>query len=48
MTGESRREALAERQEDAAAFRKRLGELRAENQRKPRLLDRFDQAGLPS
>jgi len=25
----------------------RFGELRAEHQRKPSLLDRFDQAGLP-
>jgi uncharacterized Zn finger protein len=41
-------QALAERQEDPAAFRKRFGELRARHQRKPSLLDRFDQAGLPS
>ncbi len=41
-------QALAERQEDTAAFRKRFGELRARHQRKPSLLDRFDQAGLPS
>jgi hypothetical protein len=41
-------QALAERQEDPAAFRKRFGELRAQHQRKPSLLDRFDQAGLPS
>jgi len=40
-------QALAERQEDTAAFRKRFGELRARHQRKPSLLDRFDQAGLP-
>lgn len=39
---------LADRQEDSAAFRKRFGELRARHQRKPSLLDRFDQAGLPS
>jgi hypothetical protein len=41
-------QALAERQDDTAAFRKRFGELRAQHQRKPSLLDRFDQAGLPS
>lgn len=41
-------QALADRQEDTAAFRKRFGELRAQHQRKPSLLDRFDQAGLPS
>ena len=41
-------QALAERQEDPASFRKRFGELRAQHQRKPSLLDRFDQAGLPS
>ena len=41
-------QALAERQEDTAVFRKRFGELRAQHQRKPSLLDRFDQAGLPS
>ncbi len=41
-------QALADRQEDSAAFRKRFGELRARHQRKPSLLDRFDQAGLPS
>jgi uncharacterized Zn finger protein len=41
-------QALAERQEDPAAFRKRFVELRAQHQRKPSLLDRFDQAGLPS
>jgi hypothetical protein len=40
-------QALAERQEDSAAFRKRFLELRAQHQRKPSLLDRFDQAGLP-
>jgi len=40
-------QALAGRQEDSAAFRKRFGELRARHQRKPSLLDRFDQAGLP-
>jgi hypothetical protein len=41
-------QALAERQEDPAAFRKRFLDLRAQHQRKPSLLDRFDQAGLPS
>jgi hypothetical protein len=41
-------QALAEREDDTAAFRKRFGELRAQHQRKPSLLDRFDQAGLPS
>jgi len=41
-------QALADRQEDSAAFRKRFLELRAQHQRKPTLLDRFDQAGLPS
>jgi hypothetical protein len=41
-------QALADRQQDPAAFRKRFGELRAQHQRKPSLLDRFDQAGLPS
>jgi hypothetical protein len=41
-------QALADRQEDPAAFTKRFGELRAKHQRKPSLLDRFDQAGLPS
>jgi hypothetical protein len=41
-------QALAERQDDPAAFRKRLGDLRVRHQRKPSLLDRFDQAGLPS
>jgi len=41
-------QALAERQEDPAGFMKRFGELRAQHQRKPSLLDRFDQAGLPS
>ena len=40
-------QALADRQEDPAAFRKRFLELRAQHQRKPSLLDRFDQAGLP-
>jgi hypothetical protein len=40
-------QALAEREDDTAAFRKRFGELRARHQRKPSLLDRFDQAGLP-
>ena len=41
-------QALADRQEDPAAFRKQFGELRAQHQHKPSLLDRFDQAGLPS
>jgi hypothetical protein len=41
-------QALADRQEDSAAFRKRFLELRVQHQRKPALLDRFDQAGLPS
>jgi hypothetical protein len=41
-------QALADRQGDPAAFTKRFGELRAKHQRKPSLLDRFDQAGLPS
>lgn len=41
-------QALAERQEDTGAFRKRFGELRARHQRKPSLLDRFDQADLPA
>ena len=41
-------QALADRQENSAAFRKRFGELRAQHQRKPSLLDRFDQAGMPS
>jgi len=41
-------QALADRQEDPAAFRKRFLELRAQHQRKPSLLDRLDQAGLPS
>jgi hypothetical protein len=41
-------QALADRQEDPAAFRKRFLDLRAEHQRKPSLLDRFDQAALPS
>ena len=40
-------QALADRQEDPAAFRKRFLELRAQHQRKPSLLDRFDHAGLP-
>src|SRR5580693_1264295 len=40
-------QALADRQEDPAAFRKRFLDLRAQHQRKPSLLDRFDQAGLP-
>ena len=41
-------QALADRQENPAAFRKRFLDLRARHQRKPSLLDRFDQAGLPS
>jgi uncharacterized Zn finger protein len=41
-------QALADRQGDMASFKKRFGELRAQNQRKPSLLDRLDQAGLPS
>jgi len=41
-------QALAERQEDPATFRKRFLELRAKHQRKPSLLDRFDQVGLSS
>jgi hypothetical protein len=39
--------ALADRQGDSAAFTKRFLELRAQHQRKPSLLDRFDKAGLP-
>lgn len=46
--GDLRLRALAERQEDPDAFRDRFLELRAQHQRKPSLLDRFDQAGLPS
>jgi hypothetical protein len=41
-------QALAERQGDPAAFRRRFAELRAQHQRKASLLDRFDRAGLPS
>jgi hypothetical protein len=41
-------QALADRQEDPAAFRKRFLELRARHDRKPSLQERFDQAGLPS
>ena len=41
-------QALAERQEDSAAFRKRFLELRARHERKPSLQERFDKAGLPS
>jgi len=41
-------QALADRQENSAAFQKGFGELRAQHQRKPSLLDRFDQAGMPS
>jgi hypothetical protein len=40
-------QALADRQEDSAVFRKRFLELRAQHERKPSLLERFDQAGLP-
>ena len=40
-------QALAERQEDSAAFRKRFLELRARHERKPSLQERFDKAGLP-
>jgi hypothetical protein len=40
-------QALADRREDSAAFGKRFLELRAQHQRKPSLLDRFNQAGLP-
>ena len=39
--------ALADRQGGSAAFTKRFLELRAQHQRKPSLLDRFDEAGLP-
>jgi hypothetical protein len=41
-------QALADRQEDLAAFRKRFLELRARHDRKPSLQERFDQADLPS
>ena len=41
-------QALAEREEDSAGFRKRFGELRARHDRKPSLQERFDKAGLPS
>jgi hypothetical protein len=41
-------QAVADRQEGSAAFRKRLSELRAQHQRKPTLLNRLDQAGLSS
>jgi len=37
---------LADRQGDLVAFTKRFGELRAQHQRKPSLLERFDRAGL--
>jgi len=40
-------QALAEREHGSAAFRKRFLALRAQHQRKPSLMDRFDQAGLP-
>lgn len=39
--------ALADRQGDSAAFTKRFLELRAQHQRKPSLLDRFNKAALP-
>ena len=41
-------QALADRQGDLAVFTGRFGELRTRHQRKPSLLERFDQAGLPS
>jgi hypothetical protein len=41
-------QALAEREEDSAGFRRRFGELRARHDRKPSLQERFDKAGLPS
>jgi hypothetical protein len=41
-------QALAEREEGSAGFRKRFLELRARHDRKPTLQERFDQAGLPS
>ena len=40
-------QALAERQGDPAMFRKRFLDLRAQHQRKPSPLERFDQARLP-
>ena len=39
--------ALADRHDDSAAFTERFLELRAQHQRKPSLLERFDKAGLP-
>jgi hypothetical protein len=41
-TVEDLRDAVRQVQEDSAAFRKRFGELRAQHERKPSLLDRFD------
>ena len=41
-------QALAEREEGSAGFRKRFLELRARHDRKPTLQERFDRAGLPS
>ena len=41
-------QALAEREGDSDAFRKRFLELRARHERKPSLQERFDRAGLPS
>ena len=40
-------QALAEQENGSAVFRKRFLALRARHQRKPSLMDRFDQAGLP-
>jgi predicted kinase len=40
-------QALAEREGYPDVFGKRFGELRARHERKPSLLDRFGQAGLP-
>jgi hypothetical protein len=40
-------QAIAERRDDEAAFRRRFSELRDQHQRKPSLLERFVQAGLP-
>jgi hypothetical protein len=39
--------ALAERQDETAAFTRRFLALREQHQRKPSLQDRFDKAGLP-
>jgi len=41
-------QALAEREEGSAGFRKRFLELRARHDRKPTLQERFDRASLPS